>query len=334
MELETLLKFFPHGLRELIVAGDISDVMVNPDGGVYVDRGGRLSRVLQTQIDPKDLLMPVQNIAREIGRDLSEREPVLDGRLPDGSRVAAVLLAGELSLTIRKFNRWYTAAELIESGTLADSVSEILATAVRQSMNILISGGTGSGKSTLAKALLDEAPVTDRIIVIEKPRELAVSQSNALRWEARDATSNRSAVTVAQLLVAALRHRPDRIVIGEVREPESAYELLQAMNTGHSGTLSTVHADSAQDALHRLGDLALAAHSNLSAEFVGAQVARTIHYVVHIRREADGRRRVTECGQVKPGECCVDPLYLADDREEEYALYRETGPHRAGGNQG
>ena len=153
--------------------------------------------------------------------------------------------------------------------------------------------------------------------MIEKPRELAISQANAVRWEARDGTPGRPARTVAQLLVAALRHRPDRIVIGEVREAESAYELLQAMNTGHSGTLSTIHADSAQDALHRLSELALAAHSNLSAEFVRAQVARTIHYVVHIERGANGHRRVTECGQVKPGEFCVDPLYLAEERKEE-----------------
>jgi len=146
-------------------------------------------------------------------------------------------------------------------------VWSVLASAVQQSKNILISGGTSSGKSTLAKVVLDEAPASDRLIVIEKPRELAVSQPNALRWEARDATPSRSAVTVAHLLVAALRHRPDRIVIGEVREPESAYELLQAMNSGHAGTLSTIHADSAQDALHRLSDLALAAHSNLSTEF-------------------------------------------------------------------
>lgn len=317
MELETLLRFFPPTLRDLILARDISDVMVNADGGVYVDRRGQLSPVPEANIDAKDLLMPVQNIAREIGRDLSEREPVLDGRLPDGSRVAAVLLCGELTLTIRKFNRWYTARELVESGTLPIEVWEILAPAIRSSQNILISGGTGSGKSTLAKALLDEAPSVDRLIVIEKPRELAVSQPNAVRWEARDATPGRPPVTIAQLVVAALRHRPNRIVIGEVREPESAYELLQAMNTGHSGTLSTIHADSAEDALHRLSDLALAAHANLSGQFVRAQVAHTIHYVVHIERAGDGHRRVTECGQVKPTEFCIDPLYLAEETEEE-----------------
>lgn len=291
MTLDTILQFFPQAVRHLVLSDDASDVMVNPDGAVYADVAGQLKHMFAV---PPLGLIGIQNIARALGSDIDDQNPILNSRLPDGSRVAAVLSNGELTVTIRKFNHWYNMQELIDSDTLPLHVGHFLGEYVRQSANILVSGGTSSGKSTLAKAMLDEAPPTDRLIVIEKPRELAVSQPNAVRWEARDAVPGRPAITVAQLPVAALRHRPDRIVIGEVREPEGAYELLQAMNTGHRGTLSTIHADSALDALYRLSDLALAAHSNLSAEFVRAQVARTINYVVHVERGHDGRRHVTE----------------------------------------
>jgi pilus assembly protein CpaF len=316
VELETILQFFPPAVRDLILATDVSDVMINPDGRVYTDCGGRLVEHPGVSITPTQLVIGIQNIARILGRDIDETQPILDSRLPNGSRVAAVFSHGEMTVTIRKFNRWYTTEELVKTGTLPVVVRDSLIAAIRQSRNILVSGGTSSGKSTLVKALLDHVPSTDRLLLIEKPRELVVSQLNTVRWEARDAAPGRPVVTVAQLLVAALRHRPDRIVIGEVREPESAYELLQAMNTGHAGTLSTIHADSALDALYRLGDLALAAHSNLTAEFVRQQVARTIHYVVHIERDVEGRRHVTECARVSRGEFGIGPLYLANERKE------------------
>lgn len=317
MDLQTILEFFPPGLRELFLAADVSDVMVNPDGCVYADRAGQVIPYPDVVVSPTQLVLGVQNIGRILGSDISESQPFLDSRLPNGSRVAAVLSNGAITLTIRKFNRWYTSRELVAAGTLPAEVESLLISAMQQSSNVLVSGGTSSGKSTLAKALLDHVPATDRLIVIEKPRELEVSQPNAVRWEASDAVVGRPAVTVAQLLVASLRHRPDRIVIGEVREPEPAYELLQAMNTGHSGTLSTIHADGALDALHRLSDLALAAHSNLSAGFVRDQVARTIDYVVHIERGRDGSRRVTECAQVGGKEFSVELLYAAPERVEE-----------------
>jgi pilus assembly protein CpaF len=317
VELETILQFFPPAVRELILATDVSDVMINPDGRVYTDCRGRLVEHPGVSITPTQLVIGIQNIARILGRDIDETQSILDSRLPNGSRVAAVFSHGEMTVTIRKFNRWYTAEELVKTGTLPVVVRDLLLAAIRQSKNILVSGGTASGKSTLAKALLDHVPSTDRLLLIEKPRELAVSQPNAVRWEARDAAPGRPVVTVAQLLVAALRHRPDRIVIGEVREPESAYELLQAMNTGHAGTLSTIHADSALDALHRLSDLALAAHSNLTTEFVRQQVARTIHYVAHVERDVEGRRRVMECAHVTQGKFQVEPLYLANERKEQ-----------------
>lgn len=342
MTLDILLQFFPEPVRLLVLAPKVSDVMINADGRVYADVNGNVD--LCFKVEPLNLI-GIQNIARQLGDDIDEQNPILDSRLPDGSRVGAVLSGRELTVTIRKFNRWFRLPELIGYGTLPHGVAVQLSDAVIESENILVSGGTSSGKSTLAKALLDEAPESDRLIVIENPRELEISQPNAVRWEARKAVPGRPAVTVAQLVVAALRHRPDRIVIGEVREPDTAYELLQAMNTGHRGTLSTIHADSALDGLYRLSDLALAAHSNLSAEFVRAQVARTIKYVVHVERGGDGRRRVTELvrllrfdaarermrtglNQVREqGEFLIEELYtLMEKKEPNHAIYRTPGP--------
>jgi len=316
MDLATLLQFFPDGLRDVIVASDVSDVMINADGGVFVDKAAGLERVSGLSVSPRQISVVIETIARHLGSDINAKRPILDTRLPDGSRVAAVYNVANraMTVTIRKFNRWFSTDELITSGSLTPFVRDSLVNAILgqngdDAANILVSGGTGAGKSTLAKALLDHVPATDRLIVIEKPRELAISHQNAVRWEAVDAAPGDSPVTVAQLLVAALRHRPDRIIIGEVREPASAYELLQAMNTGHSGTLSTIHADSAMDALHRLADLALASHGNLTHEFVRQQVARTINYVVHVSR-IGGRRRVTECGVIRDrGKFEIERIY-------------------------
>ena len=294
MNLETILQFFPPDLRDLVTAPNVSDVMINQDGRVYTDCEGRLEHHPDIELKPAQLLIGVQNIARLLGGDIDEANPILDSRLPDGSRVAALLSSGEMTVTIRKFTHWYTSDQLVEVGTLTPFLRGLLVSAIAESSNILIAGGTSSGKSTLAKALLDHAPETDRLIVIEKPRELAVSQPNAVRWEARDAVPGRPAITIAQLVVAALRHRPDRIVIGEVREPEAAYQLLQAMNTGHRGTLSTMHADSADDAVRRLIDLVLAGQPNLAGEGVARQIFRTIDYTVHLARGTDGKRRVTQ----------------------------------------
>lgn len=320
MTLNTLLQFFPELVRSTILRRDVSDVMINADGLLYADIGGTLDLV--GSVPPLNLI-GIQNIARHLGDDIDEQNPILDSRLPDGSRVGAVLSAGELTVTIRKFNRWFRLPELIGYGTLPHGVAVQLDEAVADSANILVSGGTSSGKSMFAKALLDEAPTSDRLIVIENPRELQILQPNAVRWEARKAVPGRPAVTVAQLVVAALRHRPDRIVIGEVREPETAYELLQAMNTGHRGTLSTIHADSALDALYRLSDLVLAAHWNLSPDFVRAQVARTINYVVHVERSRDGRRRVTELLRLN------SYAHQQFQTEKLYALVQKEEPNHA-----
>jgi pilus assembly protein CpaF len=300
MDFSTLLEFFPAPLRNLILASDISDIMINEDGQIFVDRNSHLQGVVRIQ---ESLVMAIQNVARRLGSDIDAKNPMLDTRLPDGSRVAALYANGGMTVTIRKFNCWYSTEELIQCKCLPDLVSRELVAGLlggddSEKANVLVSGGTSAGKSTLAKALIDKLPADERLIVIEKPRELAISHRNAVRWEASDGVPDHTVAggwreaprTVAQLLVHALRHRPSRIIIGEVREPLAAYELLQALNTGHAGSIATIHADSAEDAIHRLTDLALASHSNLSHEFVEKRVLRSIDYIVHMVRGRNGRR--------------------------------------------
>ena len=328
MEFSTLLQFFPPALRALILADDISDVMINEDGTVFIARAGVLDCADGLMIEPAMLVIGIQNVARLLGGDIDATRPILDTRLPDGSRVAANYHNGSMTVTIRKFNRWYSTEELIQSGCLpAWAFCELLAGLCsedgRENSNVLISGSTGAGKSTLAKALIDKVPLRERLIVIEKPRELAISHPNAVRWEASDGVPDQTVPggwreapkSVAQLLAAALRHRPDRIIIGEVREPLAAYELVQALNTGHAGSISTIHADSAEDALIRLTDLVLASHSNLAYEFVEQRVLRSLDYVVHIARQSEGRK-VTEVLQVRDG---GETHRIYAEREKEWS---------------
>jgi pilus assembly protein CpaF len=304
MTLQTMLAFFqPEALREVILSPYYSDVMINPDGSVFADQCGLLQKL---PVKAGSVLVAIQNLARAIGKDFTPDRPIVDTRLPDGSRVAALLNQdGSAAVTIRKFARWFTSDELIERGSLTAEVREILVDGIcgagGDAANILFSGGTSSGKSTQVKALIDHIQPEHRLIVIEKPIELQIAHENVLRWEADDAAPGQMPTrSVAQLVVAALRHRPDHIIIGEVREPDTAYQMLQAMNTGHSGTLSTIHADSAEQALDRIADLALAAHANLSPQFMRRQVRQTISLVCHVSRLADGSRGVRELIKVWP----------------------------------
>jgi pilus assembly protein CpaF len=192
-----------------------------------------------------------------------------------------------------KFNRWYTSDQLIASGSLPWDVRDRVVEMIAAKKNGIISGGTGSGKTTLMKSLLDHIPASERLIVIENPAELQIVQENAVRWEAREEIPGQAAITTSQLIAAALRHRPDRIIMGEVRGSD-AYDLLQAMNTGHGGTMCTLHAKSAWDALSRLSNLALSARSNLSHGFMRSETADAIDFVLHCERAFDGRRIVRE----------------------------------------
>jgi pilus assembly protein CpaF len=294
---DLILPFFPEELRGLLLDTSISDLMINGTTGVYADRGGIIEHIaLANPYSNERLQAAIERVARILGQDLTSQNPILNTRLPDGSRVAVVGAPSSIhgpTLTIRKFNRWFTTDQLIQSGSLPAHVRATVIAFINQKKNGIISGGTGSGKTTLLKALLDHIPQHERLIVIEQPAELKIAHPNAVRWEAVEAIPGQVAVTPSQLVAAALRHRPDRIIMGEIRDG-CGYDLLQAMNTGHGGTLSTIHAKSAWDALNRLSDLALSARPNLNHAFVRSETAEAIDFVLYCERDHTGRRRVRE----------------------------------------
>ncbi len=297
MSYDLILPFFPEEIRTLLMDPTISDLMINGISGVYAERSGQIERVKLAEVYTNArLTAAIERVARVLGQDLTPQNPILNTRMPDGSRVAVVgppASIGGPTLTIRKFNKWYTSDELVESGSLPREVCDLVVSLIGQRKNGMIAGGTGSGKTTLMKALLDHIPMTERLCVIEQPAELQILQPNAIRWEAVDAIPGQVAITPSELLAAALRHRPDRIIMGEIRN-EAGYDLLQAMNTGHGGTLSTIHASSAVDALNRLANLALSARANLNHAFMRSETAKAIDFALYCERAASGRRQVRE----------------------------------------
>ncbi len=302
MSYALILPFFPEEIRKLLHDPTISDLMINGTSGVYADRAGMVEHVkLSKAYTNETLTAAIERVARVLGQDLTRQNPILNTRLPDGSRVAVVgppASIGGPTLTIRKFNKWYTSGELVESGSLPESVRDLIVSLMMERKNGIIAGGTGSGKTTLMKALLDHVPASERLCVIEQPAELQILQPNTIRWEAVDAIPGQVAVTPSELLAAALRHRPDRIIMGEIRN-EAGYDLLQAMNTGHGGTLSTIHASSAIDSLNRLANLALSARPNLNHSFMRSETAKAIDFALYCERAGSGRRQVREVVMVK-----------------------------------
>lgn len=292
---ETILPFLKP-IEHLIVDDSISEVMVNGGDCVFFEKNGFLELAHGISIGDRALMVAVKNIARRLGNDISEASPILDSRLPDGSRVAAVIPPCSLrgvTLTIRKFNtRHFEMQDLIQAGTLDQTLANRLEDYVLSRRNILISGGTSTGKSTILRILAKFIPDDERILLIEDTAEIQLNHSNLVRFEARREQNGVPPVAIRDLLKAALRHRPDRILLGEVRGGE-AFELLQLLNTGHSGTLSTIHANSAKQGLARFTSCVLQSGVELPYTAIKSNIGDSLNVVIHVERRP-GRRFISE----------------------------------------
>jgi pilus assembly protein CpaF len=292
---ETILPFLKP-IEHLILDESISEVMVNGANQVFVEKAGFVESVPGVSIGERSLMVAVKNIARRLGDDISEAKPILDSRLPDGSRVAAVIPPCSLSgvtLTIRKFNaRHFEIQDLIEGGTLDRNLANRLEDYILGRRNVLIAGGTGSGKTTLLNALGKFIPPDERVLLIEDTAEIRLVQTNLVRFEARQAQNGVPAVSIRDLLKASLRHRPDRILLGEIRGGE-AFDLLQLLNTGHAGTLSTIHASSAKQGLSRFTSCVLQSGVDLPYRAIKTNIADSLNVVIQIERRP-GRRFISE----------------------------------------
>lgn len=289
-------------LEPLLRDPAVDEVMVNGPGAVWVERGGRIEPTDVGFAGEAELRHAIERILAPLGRRVDEAEPLCDARLPDGSRVNVVVSPLALDgpvLTIRRFRRrGLSPAELVELGTWTPPLHDVLAGAVGGRLNVLVSGGTGSGKTTTLNALSAFIPAGERVVTIEDAAELRLQQPHVVRLEARPpGLEGRGEVTIRQLVRNALRMRPDRIVVGEVRGAE-ALDMLSAMTTGHDGSLSTVHAGSAEEALRRVETLALMADLGLPHAAIREQVADALDLVVHQSRLADGSRRVVALSEV------------------------------------
>jgi len=292
---ELILPFL-RPIQHLILDPDISEIMVNGPERIFIEKAGYLQPVPGVKLTHESLIVAVKNIARRLGDDISEAKPILDSRLPDGSRVAAVIPPCSIhgvALTIRKFNSHkFKMKDLIAVGTVTAGLAEQLEEYVAQRKNILICGGTSSGKTTLANVLTEFIPNHERIVLIEDTAEIQIQKENILRFEARREQNGLPAVTIRDLLKAILRHRPDRIILGEIRGGE-AFDLLQLLNTGHSGTLSTVHANSAAQGISRFTTCVLQSGVEMPYRAIKTNISDSLNILIQIERRP-GRRFVSE----------------------------------------
>jgi pilus assembly protein CpaF len=302
-----------HGPLERLLADEtVTEIMVNGPFDVWVERQGRLYETTVRFTDESHLRRIINKIVAQIGRRIDESSPLVDARLPDGSRVNAIIpplsLSGPL-VTIRKFSKKrLDLSDLIRLATLSTETVEFMQRCVLAELNILISGGTGSGKTTLLNALSTAIPESDRIITIEDAAELRLNQRHVLRLEARPKNiEGEGEIPIRELVRNSLRMRPDRIIVGEVRGPESL-DMLQAMNTGHDGSLCTVHANSPRDALARIETMVLMAGFDLPMHAIRQQVASALDLIVHLERLEDGSRKVTCITEVQRMESDVITL--------------------------
>src|ERR1700735_5194095 len=282
-------------LEPLLKDHTISDILVNRFDRVYIERAGKLELTLLSFKDNQHLMQIIERIVSRVGRRVDESSPMVDARLADGSRVNAIIPPLALDgacLSIRRFGRDpVTARNLLENHTLTEAMLELLSVMVKGKLNLLISGGTGAGKTTLLNVLSGYIPNVERIVTIEDAAELQLKQEHIVRLETRAPNiEGKGAVRMRQLVINSLRMRPDRIVVGEVRG-EEAFDMLQAMNTGHEGPLTTIHANSGRDALARVENMVSMANLNIPERAVRHQIASAIHAVVQIARLSDGTRK-------------------------------------------
>jgi len=289
-------------LEPLLKDPSVSDILVNRFDRVYVERAGKLEPTGLSFKDDSHLMQIIDRIVSRVGRRVDESSPMVDARLPDGSRVNAIIPPLAIDgpcLSIRRFGRDpVTARNMIENKTLTEPMLELLSAMVKGRLNLLISGGTGAGKTTLLNVLSGYIPNSERVVTIEDAAELQMKQQHVVRLETRPPNiEGKGAVRQRQLVINSLRMRPDRIVVGEVRG-EEAFDMLQAMNTGHEGSLTTVHANANRDALARLESMVSMANLNLPERAMRMQIASAIHAVVQIARLSDGTRKVISVSEI------------------------------------
>src|SRR6059058_765705 len=311
-------------LENFLRDDSVTEVMVNACDQIYVERDGKLERSTASFADNGHLLRIIDKIVSQVGRRIDEASPMVDARLPDGSRVNAIIpplaLKGP-TLTIRKFSRDpYTANDLIAFGSITAQAAQFLAACVKGKLNILISGGTGTGKTTTLNALSAFVPDDERIVTIEDAAELQLQQDHVITLESRPPNiEGQGEIRIRELVRNALRMRPDRIIVGEVRGPETL-DMLQAMNTGHEGSLTTIHANSPRDALARLETLVLTAGVELPHRAIREQIASAFDLLVQIARLVDGSRRIshiTEVLRMESDVITLQDIFVARPLEED-----------------
>ena len=324
--LDNILGYGP--IQSLIDDPTITEVMVNNADSIYIERAGRIYETQKRFLDEQHLLRIIDKIVSRVGRRIDEASPMVDARLPDGSRVNAIIAPLAVNgpmLTIRKFSREpYTSEDLIGFGTMSEHLAQFLEACVRGRLNILISGGTG--KTTLLNVVSQYVPGDERIITVEDAAELQLHQEHVLRLESRPPNiEGTGQVTIRDLVRNTLRMRPDRIIVGEVRGGE-ALDMLQAMNTGHDGSLSTVHANAPRDALARIETMVLMAGFDLPVRAIREQAASAFDLLVHLARLRDGSRRVVKVAEVEGME--GDTIVLQDIFYFDYSMGVDaTGKH-------
>jgi pilus assembly protein CpaF len=319
-------------LEPYLAEDDVTEIMVNGYNRIYVERRGVIEETTATFVDDDHLLRIIDKIVSQVGRRVDESSPMVDARLPDGSRVNAII--GPLSLlgptlTIRKFSRDpYTMADLIGFNSLTEKAAHFLEACVEGKLNVLISGGTGTGKTTMLNALSAYIPEAERIVTIEDAAELQLQQEHWVRLESRPPNiEGEGEVKIRELVRNALRMRPDRIVVGEVRGAETL-DMLQAMNTGHEGSLTTIHANSPRDALNRLETMVLMSGIQFPLKAIREQVASALDMIVHLTRLVDGSRRVqrvTEVIGMESDVVTLQDVFLARPMDERAAATGDPG---------